>query len=388
MVAEVVHGAPYRFKDPARFSLAHGGKDRHPYPVPIKVYDETIRVLKSAVQKAKLGRDEEVYGIKRLDDQARQLEKTATGPSFEAYLSRERTNSSTFGGRSVFGWEADLAPHPAKKQSSILALIDRKFLLPGLFDLALRIGPTGQDLLDPEGRATFELWQFLPINRRGDWRSWPCANGIGCDRARGLIVAQIVDEDAPFANVLAVVDRETLGRVFRHAYQVPTALEPFAVQTEGKIAALEVALGIAERFPRPLVPKHNGAAAILPLRNGPFEGAVVEGMILDMDGKALVFGIEAWSFGDRPAFEDAVQLKPEIIMKARRCVLLNEVAETGLLGPRLAGWLARFGKIPLGTVSGKATWCGGWHRHSSRRPKTNGRRRQQFRRAHSLRSKS
>jgi uncharacterized protein len=40
MVAEVVHGAPCRFSDPARFSLAHGGKDRHPYPVPLKVYDE------------------------------------------------------------------------------------------------------------------------------------------------------------------------------------------------------------------------------------------------------------------------------------------------------------------------------------------------------------
>ena len=58
MVAEVVHGAPHRFADPARFSLAHGGKDRHPYPVPLKVYDETIRVLKSAVQKAKLGHSE------------------------------------------------------------------------------------------------------------------------------------------------------------------------------------------------------------------------------------------------------------------------------------------------------------------------------------------
>ena len=42
MVAEVVHGAPYRFQDPARFSLAHGGKDRHPYPVPLKVYDEIL----------------------------------------------------------------------------------------------------------------------------------------------------------------------------------------------------------------------------------------------------------------------------------------------------------------------------------------------------------
>src|SRR4051794_40326507 len=67
MVAEVVHGAPYRFNDPARFSLAHGGKDRHPYPVPLKVYDETIRVLKGAIQNAKLGREEEMQAIKRLD---------------------------------------------------------------------------------------------------------------------------------------------------------------------------------------------------------------------------------------------------------------------------------------------------------------------------------
>src|ERR1700739_4762354 len=56
MVAEVMHGAPYRFTDPARFSFAHGGKDRHPFPVPIKVYDETIKVLKAAVQKTRLGR--------------------------------------------------------------------------------------------------------------------------------------------------------------------------------------------------------------------------------------------------------------------------------------------------------------------------------------------
>jgi hypothetical protein len=104
-----VHGAPYRFGDPARFSLAHGGKDRHPYPVPTKVYDETIRVLKSAVQKAKLGRDEEMQALKRLDDQARHLEQTATGPSFEAFVAVERTRSSALGGRSVFGWESALA---------------------------------------------------------------------------------------------------------------------------------------------------------------------------------------------------------------------------------------------------------------------------------------
>src|SRR6185436_16326929 len=89
MVAEVVHGAPYRFTDPARFSLAHGGKDRHPYPVPIKVYDETIRVLKSAVHRAKLGREEELGALKRLDDQARQLEAVANGPSLQTIIADE-----------------------------------------------------------------------------------------------------------------------------------------------------------------------------------------------------------------------------------------------------------------------------------------------------------
>jgi uncharacterized protein len=109
MVAEVVHGAPYRFADPARFSLAHGGKDRHPYPVPLKVYDETIRVLKSAVTTAKLGRDDELQALKRLDDQARQLEMFAGGPSLEAFIGGEREKSPSFDGRSVFGWERDLA---------------------------------------------------------------------------------------------------------------------------------------------------------------------------------------------------------------------------------------------------------------------------------------
>jgi len=109
MVAEVVHGAPYRFQDPARFSLAHGGKDRHPFPVPIKVYDETIRVLKSAVQKARLGRDEEMQALKRLDDQARRLERTATGPTLETHMENERNASPFLEGRSVFGWEANLS---------------------------------------------------------------------------------------------------------------------------------------------------------------------------------------------------------------------------------------------------------------------------------------
>jgi hypothetical protein len=105
MVAEVVHGAPYRFTDPARFSFAHGGKDRHPFPVPLKVYDETISVMKAAVQKAKLGQDDRLAALKRLDDEARRVERRAAGPPVPEMIAEERRLSHTYGGRSVFGWE-------------------------------------------------------------------------------------------------------------------------------------------------------------------------------------------------------------------------------------------------------------------------------------------
>ncbi|HEX4294174.1 MAG TPA: DUF763 domain-containing protein [Rhizomicrobium sp.] len=105
LVAEVLHGAPCRFSDPARFSVAHGGKDRHPFPVPTRVYDHTIGVLKSAARNAKLGRDEELAALKRLDDQARKLEHQVSGPSLEMLSKVENKNSHLYGGRSVFGWE-------------------------------------------------------------------------------------------------------------------------------------------------------------------------------------------------------------------------------------------------------------------------------------------
>jgi hypothetical protein len=104
MVAEIVHGAPFRFTDPARFSFAHGGKDRHPFPVPLRVYDETIRVLKSAVSNARLGREEELGALKRLDEQAGLLEHHASGPSVEEMIADERERSHSYRGRSVFGW--------------------------------------------------------------------------------------------------------------------------------------------------------------------------------------------------------------------------------------------------------------------------------------------
>jgi uncharacterized protein len=101
LVAEVVHGTPSRFSDPARFSLAHGGKDGHPFPVPLRVYDETIRVLKSAVGRAKLGNADRLHAIKRLDTEARALERAASGPTFDEFVREERVKSADYDGRTV-----------------------------------------------------------------------------------------------------------------------------------------------------------------------------------------------------------------------------------------------------------------------------------------------
>jgi hypothetical protein len=98
-VAELVHGAPSRFADPARFALAHGGKDGHPFPVPLKVYDATLSVLKRAVERARLGSSETLAALRRLDEQARLLEARASGPSFGAHVAEERVRSGVYGGR-------------------------------------------------------------------------------------------------------------------------------------------------------------------------------------------------------------------------------------------------------------------------------------------------
>ncbi len=107
-VAEIVHGAPSRFSDPARFAFAHGGKDGHPFPVPLQVYDTTLRVLKRAVERAHLGSSETLAALKRLDDQARLLEAHARGKRFEDHIAEEWARSPFQGGRMVgkSAWQA------------------------------------------------------------------------------------------------------------------------------------------------------------------------------------------------------------------------------------------------------------------------------------------
>ena len=103
LVAEVVHGAPTRFSDPARFSFAHGGKDRHPFPVPLKTYDESLNFLRTSLDAAKLGNREKLDGFRRLERFVSAIE-TEHEPeaNFYAVIGHENAISSSLNGRSVF----------------------------------------------------------------------------------------------------------------------------------------------------------------------------------------------------------------------------------------------------------------------------------------------
>jgi hypothetical protein len=105
LVSEVIHGTPSRFNDPARFSFAHGGKDGHPFPVPVKVYDETIDILQTAVNKARLDNSDKAAAIKKLHEIAADKEKdfSPDQTNFEVLIQKERDDSWKYGGRTVFG---------------------------------------------------------------------------------------------------------------------------------------------------------------------------------------------------------------------------------------------------------------------------------------------
>lgn len=103
LIAEVVHGTPTRFSDPARFSFALGGKDGHPFPVPLKTYDESIAVLRSALDAARAGDSEKLDGFARLDRFVRAIERRGgVEADFTAAVSHEHAVSKQLGGRSVF----------------------------------------------------------------------------------------------------------------------------------------------------------------------------------------------------------------------------------------------------------------------------------------------
>ena len=104
LVSEVIHGTPSRFSDPARFSFTHGGKDGHPFPVPIKVYDEVIDTLQNAISRSKLGVNDKNAAIKKLHEMASRAEENfVPNANFDALIQKERDDSWRYGGKTVFG---------------------------------------------------------------------------------------------------------------------------------------------------------------------------------------------------------------------------------------------------------------------------------------------
>lgn len=105
LVSEVIHGTPSRFRDPARYSFAHGGKRGAPFPVLTKVYDETIHTLKTAVERAKIGQTDKSKAIKKLHQIALQAEHGFTPKdNLEELIEVENKNAYKYGGRTQKGF--------------------------------------------------------------------------------------------------------------------------------------------------------------------------------------------------------------------------------------------------------------------------------------------
>ena len=102
LVSEVIYGTPSRFSDPARFSFAHGGKDGHPFPVPLKIYDESIRVLQDSIEKSKLGYNDKSDCLRKLHATALRIEEQCQPEAdFDAVIVREKLHSKEWGGKMV-----------------------------------------------------------------------------------------------------------------------------------------------------------------------------------------------------------------------------------------------------------------------------------------------
>lgn len=120
LIAEVVHGAPSRFADPARFSFAHGGKDGHPFPVSLKTYDESLAILRRSLDAARIGDTEKLHGFRRLDRLTRAVESDRQPlADFTAALEHERNISPSLDGRTVFDDTPRRKPRSIEPQLSL-----------------------------------------------------------------------------------------------------------------------------------------------------------------------------------------------------------------------------------------------------------------------------
>ena len=125
LVSEVIYGGPSRFDDPARFAFAHGGKDGHPFPVPLGVYDQSISVLRNAVNTAKIGRSDRLRGLQVLGRMSRFIEQRHDPfADVNKVMAHEWEHSHEYGGMTVFGRARPPAQAPAKPTVRQMSLFD------------------------------------------------------------------------------------------------------------------------------------------------------------------------------------------------------------------------------------------------------------------------
>ena len=112
-----------------------------------------------------------------------------------------------------------------------------------------------------------------------------------------------------------------------HVHEHPRAFQAMPVEDELEIAVAQPFLHVHERLPVPFVPQHHGAAAVLALRNGALEGAVVQRVVLHAHGQPLVARVVGRPLRNGPAQQRAVPFETQVVVVARRAMVLHGEAE-------------------------------------------------------------
>ncbi len=135
---------------------------------------------------------------------------------------------------------------------------------------------------------------------------------------RGALVLIVLFDEQP------VVLTFFSEAVALHAYERPVAVQLLTVKDEFQLSRAQAFVDVGHRLPRPLIPHHHRAPAILSLGDRAFEAAVFDGMVFHLDGQTLVRNYIAGAFRDGPALQNAAPAKAKVVMQARGRVLLHD----------------------------------------------------------------
>ena len=187
---------------------------------------------------------------------------------------------------------------------------------------------------------------------RGD-RAWILQKRVVVVVVRGFVA--VLDQKPVVALALPIALVALAEAVRPHAHQRPAARQAFAFQPELQGAVLQAGMRVCLGDPIAAIPQLDRAAAILSFGDRAFEIPIIKGMVLNLDRQALVVRVKRGPLGDRPRFENTIELEPEVIVQARGIVALDDEAELARLRNR-GGTRGLLGavEIPLGAIGRKA----------------------------------